>query len=165
MRSKLRWLSSVWLALLLSALLAGPSLAAKPHMETINLDDPADEAFWSELLSDACGAPISADFWGSVRIKVFSDRQGNFKRQINKWFIRIRLTNTDTDASILIKDVGPDILWMNKQGELMLAITGRSVTGSGVIGRVVFNLSTGELVRSSGMELGDWIENACAALT
>ncbi|MDP8903788.1 MAG: hypothetical protein M3N29_00470 [Chloroflexota bacterium] len=165
MRSKLKLLSSVWLALVLGALLAGPSLAAKPFMETINLDNPDDEAFFSELFSEACGASIAADTWGSLRIKVFTDREGNVTRQINKWFIRIRLTNTETGQSILIKDVGPDIIWLAKNGDLMLAIVGRSVTGSGVIGRVVINLTTGELVSQSGKELGDWIANSCAALT
>ncbi|HUG49297.1 MAG TPA: hypothetical protein VMP67_12920 [Candidatus Limnocylindria bacterium] len=165
MRSSIRRLSSIWLAFLLCVLVAAPALAAKPFMETIDLDNPDDEAFYSELFTSACGAPIAADIWGSVRIKVFTDQEGNFKRQINKWFIRIRLTNTETGTSILIKDVGPDILWLDKNGDLLVAITGRSVTGSGVIGRVVVNLTTNEVVSESGKPLGDWVENGCGALT
>jgi hypothetical protein len=65
-----------------------------------------------------------------------------------------------------IVDVGPDIYSFDRTtGNLIVAITGRSLTGSGVIGRVVIDTVTGEVISSAGNPQGDWVENACAALT
>jgi hypothetical protein len=75
-------------------------------------------------------------------------------------------TNVDTGATYSIVDVGPDIYSFDPAtGHLTVAITGRSLTGSGVIGRVVIDLDTGEIVSSAGNPEGDWVENACTALT
>lgn len=165
MRSLLRLLPAVLTSLLLGAVFVAPALAAKPFMETTDLDDPALEAGLSAMLSDACGTDMSVDASGSVRVKVFADRNGDFRREIDKWFIRMAITNVETAESVLIRDVGPDIVWINRDGDVMAAIVGRSLTGSGVIGRVLINLTTGEVERESGRNVGDWVANTCEALT
>ncbi len=145
----------------LVALVATPASAAKPSREVVSLDDPIAEAFWSAELSAACGAPIVADFEGSVTIHVFTDRNGDFKREIDKYWIRDTFTNTATGASILLKDVGPDLIFIGKDGALYVAITGRSLTGSGVIGRTPINLDTGEVVQQSGRVVGSLADQVC----
>ena len=42
-----------------------------------------------------------------------------------------------------------------------MAITGRSLTGSGVIGRTLVNLDTGEVVQESGRVVGSIVEQVC----
>ena len=145
----------------LVALVATPASAAKPTREVISLDDPGAEAFWSAELSAACDAPIVADFEGTVTTHVFTDQNGEFKRGISKFWIRDTFTNTATGASILLKDVGPDLVFIGKDGALYVAITGRSLTGSGVIGRTLINLDTGEFVQESGRVVGSIFEQVC----
>ena len=148
----------------LALALAAPATAATPTRQTIDLDDPEAEAFWSEALTDACGFAVAVDFEGSVRVTVFADKAGEFKREIDKWFIRDTFTNVATGASILLKDVGPDHYWISRDGHLMLAITGRSLTGSGIIGRVVIDLDTGETVHISGKPVGTIFDQVCDAI-
>ena len=145
----------------LMALAATPSLAGKPSREVISLDDPQAEAFWSAELTAACGAPIVADFEGTVTSHGFTDRNGDFKRQIDKYWIRDTFTNTETGASVLLRDVGPDIVFFGNDGALYVAITGRSLTGSGVIGRTLLNLDTGEVIRESGRVVGSIADQVC----
>lgn len=160
-----RVLAAWAIAILLVASSISPLLAAKPDRFTIDLDDPDAEAFYAELLSEACGAEIAVDFEGSVRVLVFTDRHGNWKREINKYWIRDTFTNVETGASVLLKDVGPDLFWLSRDGHLTLAITGRSLTGSGVIGRVVIDLDTGEVVHSAGKDVGSIADQVCPAIT
>jgi hypothetical protein len=147
-----------------ATLIATPVFAAKPFREVISLDDPAAEAFWSAALSAACGAPIVAQFEGTVTVHVFTDRDGDFKREIDKFWARDTFTNTETGASVLLKDVGPDIVFVGRDGDLYVAITGRSLTGSGVIGRTLVNLDTGEVVRESGRVVGGIADQVCPVI-
>lgn len=144
---------------------AAPALAAKPQREVISMDDPVAEAQWSAMMTEACGAPIEADFEGTLTMHVFTDRDGNFKRQIDKYWIRDTFTNLDTGAAVLLKDVGPDIFFFGKDGALYVAITGRSLTGSGNIGRTLINLDTGQIVSEGGKLLGSVANQICPLLT
>ena len=148
----------------LIALTATPALAGKPIREVISLDDPGAEAFFSALLSEACDAPIVAQFEGTVTIHEFTDRNGDVKRVIAKYWARDTFTNTETGASVLLKDVGPDIFFIGKDGATYVAITGRSLTGSGVIGRTLVNLDTGEVVRESGRVVGSISDQVCPVI-
>ena len=150
---------------LLLLAVASPVAAAKPSKEVISLDNPEDEAFFSALLTEECGVPVEADFEGTVTVHTFTDRDGDFKREIAKFWIRDTFTNTETGASVLLRDVGPDILFFGKDGALYVAITGRSLTGSGVIGRTLINLDTGEVIRESGKFVGSIADQVCPPLT
>jgi ABC-type glycerol-3-phosphate transport system substrate-binding protein len=154
----------VLIASLLSLALATPALAAKPSKEVRSLDDPGLEAIYSAALTVACGVPVQADFEGTVTVHVFTDRHGDFKREIDKYWIRDTFTNTETGATVLLRDVGPDIYWVGRDGHTYIALTGRSLTGSGVIGRTVFNLDTGELVSQSGNVVGSIVDQVCPLL-
>jgi hypothetical protein len=49
-------------------------------------------------------------------------------------------------------DTGPDLLKSDpKTGHVVTAITGRSIAGSGAIGRVVVDPDTGEVLSVSGL--------------
>jgi hypothetical protein len=48
---------------------------------------------------------------------------------------------------------------------MMLAQIGRSLSGSGSIGRVVVNLDTGEVVATAGRRVGTLEEVICAPLS
>jgi hypothetical protein len=152
------------LAMALVAVLVAPAAAATPTREVIDLDDPAAEAFWSEVLTDACGFEVAVDFEGTVTVHVFTDRRGDFRMEIDKYWIRDRFTNVETGATVLLKDVGPDQVRVRNDGQVTLAIVGRSLTGSGVIGRVLYDLDTGELLQMSGREVGPIEDQVCPAI-
>ena len=148
----------------LLALTVGSTLGARPIKETIDLDDPAEEANASAFMTAACGFPVAVDIEGRVTVHVFLDRNGEWLREIDKWWIRDVFTNVETGASILLKDVGPDVIRVDRQGRFTVALTGRSLTGSGVIGRVVIDIDTGEVLHSSGKEVGSIADQVCAAI-
>lgn len=151
-------------AVALLALTVGSTLGARPIKQTIDLDDPVAEEFWSGVLTAECGVPIAMDIEGRVTIHVFQDRDGTWRHEIDKWWIRDTFTNLESGASILLKDVGPDVIRVDRQGRLTVAITGRSLTGSGIIGRVVIDLDTFEVLHSAGKEVGSFIDQVCAAI-
>jgi hypothetical protein len=147
-------------------LLAGSASAAKPTKLVIDLDDPLVEADFEAILGSACGADIAADVRGHIIVLLFAGREGETRPEIDVFHTQATFTNVDTGATYSLIDVGPDIYSFDAAtGHLTVAVTGRSLTGSGVIGRVVFDLDTGEIISSAGNPEGDWVENACAALT
>jgi hypothetical protein len=153
-------------AVLAFGLLAGSAAAAKPTRFVVDLDDPAVEADLADVLTTACGAEITADVRGHVIVLLFTGRKAETRPEINVFGLHATFTNLDTGSTYSLVDVGPDIYSFDRMtGHLTIAITGRSLTGSGVIGRVVIDTVTGELISSAGNPQGDWVENACSALT
>jgi hypothetical protein len=117
-------------------------------------------------LTDACGTPITVDSDGKVIVIILDKPGSRGVLEIDAYSFRASVTNNATGAIVEIVDAGPDLFKIDpKTGHLLLAITGRSTTGSGVIGRFVIDLDTGEVIAVSGLDTGDWIENLCAALT
>ena len=147
-------------------LLAGSASAAKPTRIVVDLDDPVLEADLEATLGEACGADIAADARGHIIVLLFAGRKGETRPEIDVFHTQVTFTNLDTGSTYRLIDVGPDIYSFDAAtGHLTVAVTGRSLTGSGVIGRVVFDLDTGEVISFAGNPQGDWVENACAALT
>ncbi len=149
----------------LAVTMVGAAAAAPPTREVIDLDDPAAEAFWSEALTQECGFEVLADFEGTVTVHTFDRTTGRGKTQIDKYWIRDSFTRVSTGETIILNDVGPDLWSVNADGELQLALTGRSLTGSGVIGRVVINQVTGEVEHMAGKPVGSLAEQVCPALS
>jgi hypothetical protein len=156
--------SAAMLALLMTAALAAPALAGKPTREVIDIGTPADEAIWGAYMSTLCGFTITASIESTVTVHVFTDRDGEFKREIDKYLSWDTFTNPATGASVTLHDLGPDLFWINRDGELMQAIVGRSLTGSGYIGRFVINLDSGEVVHISGRYVGTFEDQICEPL-
>lgn len=146
----MRPISGALLIAALLALLATPALAAEPRKPlVIDLNDPAldaeDGAFWTA----ACGFPVTAELSG--HIIVHNEKRGSIE---SLTVFHITETLTSADGTYRLVDVGPDI-WFTRNGTTYVAVVGRSLTGSGVIGRVLVNADTGEILRVSGRIVGD----------
>jgi len=113
------------------------------------------------ILEEACGVDLTVTGAGWVQVRFFGGNSNQV--ELDVFHSDFRVTNGEGD-SIRILDVGPDHYYLDGDGNLIVTITGRSITGSGWIGHVVINLDTGELELAAGNELGDWVENACAVL-
>jgi hypothetical protein len=151
---------------LISLALAAAATAAPPTKTVISFDDPELEAAVARDLTAACGTPIAVDLSGKVEIIVLDKSTSAGAIEINAFETRGTFTNIETGATANLVDAGPDLVKYDpKSGHVVVAITGRSITGSGVIGRVVVDLDTGEVLSVAGLAKGDWIENICAELT
>jgi hypothetical protein len=140
--------------------------SARPGMTVISFDDPELEAEIAADLTAACGAPIAVDLSGKVEIIALNKSAQAGAIEINAYETRGTFTNTVTGAKAMLVDAGPDLLKYDaKTGHVVVAITGRSITGSGVIGRVVVDLDTGEVLSVKGLAKGDFVENLCSELT
>jgi hypothetical protein len=82
--------------------------------------------------------------------------------ELNVFHLVFTFTN-EAGETFVFNDVGPDRVYV-KNGELFLAITGRS-TATGIIGHVVLNLTRGEPVLVAGKEFAPLEDQACEALT
>jgi hypothetical protein len=153
-------------AAVITLALAITATAANPSKTVISFDDPELEAAIAADLTAACGAPIAVDLSGKVEIIVLDKSKQAGAIEIDAYETRGRFTNTATGATATLVDAGPDLFkYDSKTGHVVVAITGRSITGSGVVGRVVVDLDTGEVLSVSGLEKGDFIENLCSELT
>jgi hypothetical protein len=153
-------------AVVMTLALATAATAARPEKTVISFDNPELEAEVAADLTAACGAPIAVDLSGKVEIIVLNKSRQAGAIEIDAYETRGTFTNTATGATATLVDVGPDLVKYDpKTGRVVVAITGRSLTGSGVIGRVVVDLDTGEVLSVSGLPKGDFIENLCRELT
>jgi hypothetical protein len=116
----------------------------------------------AQFASQACGFPIEAVVRGHVITTIFSEGP-NPHVAIDRFNIRITYTNPETGETFTLTDAGPDI-----ESEDTVAVIGHSITGSGVIGRVVFDLETGEILFEAGRRVnagdGAYITAVCEAL-
>ena len=147
----------------LFALLATPSMAAEPQKPFIlDLNDPTLDAEESAFWSDACGFPVTAELSGHI---IFHNPKRGAVSALAVYHIGITLTSQTT--TVRVHDVGPDLLYTRNGVEYSAAV-GRSITGSGVIGRAEMNVATGEVEwhgRLVGDEVfGDFTAPTCRAL-
>ena len=148
-------------AAMLGILTAGSASAAKPEVFIIDISSPEFEEAQEGFLLESCGYPIDFEGTGHIVVHLFNDNPRLL--QINSF--RLFETFSANGKTIVVHpDSGPDVVWVGPDGDVYLALVGRSVTGSGVIGRTVFNLSTGEFVSSNGHEVGDFHTILCEGL-
>jgi len=153
-------------AAVITLALAITAAAASPSRTVISFDDPILEAEIAADLTAACGAPIAVDLSGKVEIIALNKSTQAGAIEIDAFETRGTFTNTATGATATLVDAGPDLVKYDaKTGHVVVAITGRSITGSGVIGRVVVDLDTGEVLSVAGLAKGDFVENLCSELT
>ena len=146
---------------LLAVLAAGVTLAARPNVFVIDVSDPAREAGFEADLLEACGFAIDVEATGHVIVHEFN---GNPRIVAINNYRMFESFSANGKTLTVRPDSGPDVIWVGRDGDLYIALVGRSVTGSGVIGRTVFNLTTLELVSSHGHDLGDFIAWVCGGL-
>ena len=156
-----RLVSAAVCAVLLSGLAAGSLFAANPDRFVIDISDPEFIAGGEAQVSEDCGFDITLEASGHIIVHVF-DGDSRLLEIAN--FRMFQSYSANGKTVVVRPDAGPDIVWFGRDGAVYLAITGRPITGSGVIGRTVINLDTGELVSSNGNDVGSFIENLCAAL-
>ena len=149
------------LAVLLGTLAVGTVSAARPTIVIVDVSDPAREAGFEADLLKACGFAIDVEATGHVIMHQFD---GNPRLvEINNY--RMFETFSANGKTLVVRpDSGPDVVWVGRDGHLYIALVGRSVTGSGVVGRTVFDITAMELVSSNGHELGDFIAWVCNGL-
>ena len=83
------------------------------------------------------------------------------------WHVELEYINPATGRSFKVHDVVPDKWYVDKDGNVIHTITGRSVTGSEVIGHVVLDDETGDILSVSGQPFS-WADAdalACEKLT
>lgn len=151
-------LGAVGLVSLLGALSEAEAVA--PERFTVDLAQFSGDE--SAFASRACGFAIDASLEGHVIVSIFTNGKKPML-EIDRFNIRIRYTNRATGETSFVVDAGPDII-----SSTSIAIIGRSVTGSGVIGRVVLDPKTSEIFFEAGRRLndgdGDYISAVCADL-
>ncbi len=159
MRPTLRSLAA--LATLTIVLAAAPTaVAGPPAREVISLDDPAIDVEESAWATGLCGFPIDADVSGHI-LGIAHDGTGHILG-LDVYGIRATYRNPDTGATFRYRDIGPDRAFV-KDGRVYVAVTGRS-SGSGVIGVVVIDIATGDVVHVAGNDVGDFYAGMCEAL-
>jgi hypothetical protein len=162
-RRLLRTMTGSGAALALAGSMLTPAvLAAAPERIVIDLNDPAVDADESAWATDYCGFEVNADVRGRITILV-RDGSRPGTAELDVYGMSYTYTNVVTGASITFHDVGPD-RFFSKDGVRYVAITGRSVGGSGTAGSVIVNLETGEVLRASGGTIEPPYWEFCAAI-
>lgn len=162
MSASLRVLAA--LAVLAMVLGAAPAaLAAGPVRISIDLNDPQNDIDETAWASGFCGFAITAEVSGHILGFEFPDN-GRSVFALNVYNQKVTYRNVATGATLRLRDIGPDRFY-TKDGRAYVAVTGRSTTGSGVIGLVVIDLETGDIVHSSGNDVGFFYDGFCAALS
>jgi hypothetical protein len=154
---------SLILAALFTVAAALPASAAEPQKPfVLDLNDPALDAEESAFWTRACGFPVTADLSGHI---IFHNEHEGAVSSLIVFHITARLTSES--GTYFLVDVGPDISF-TRNGTPYVAVVGRSITGSGVIGRVLVNLETMELMVSGKLVaeevFGDFRKTVCREL-
>jgi hypothetical protein len=144
---------------------AGPSPAPAAFAETPatgngqKLVIPVDAV----LPSVDCGGGqvLQAHIHGWIQVRVF-DQTGSRNVELDVFHNVITFTNL-AGETYAWHDVGPDHYYLDRDGNLIVASSGR--IGGGLIGHVVTNLTTGEVEFVAGKEFPGVESLACAALT
>jgi hypothetical protein len=142
---------------------APAALAAGPEHWVDSLNDPQfdiDETAWA---SDWCGFEVDAQVSGHIRGHEFA-ADGRSVVALIVYGIRVVYTNVETGATVRLRDIGPDRFFV-KDGRQYVAVTGRSSNGTGVIGLVIFDLETDEIVHESGNDQGVFNDWFCDAIS
>ncbi len=143
---------------------AAPVAAAAPIHFKIDISDPGWEAMVGADVSAFCGFPITMDGKGHINVIVFDPPRGRSPMvEIDAYAMHETFTANGKSLTVNV-DAGPDLLRFDRDGHLVVAVTGRAITGSGVIGRVVVDLDTGEVVFVAGNDVGDFITLLCSTL-
>ena len=163
-----RLLVAVGAAFLLVAVAVPTAFGAKP--ETFRIDQSTATDFVDDIVDAACGVEIETSVAGHVILSVWFDAEGNPVREIDRYGTRFVFRNPDTGAWYRFTDAGPDYFTFDwEAGTITQSLIGRSATGSGYAGKVTLLLDVdfnqiGDPIKVAGVELGDWVENVCAAV-
>lgn len=151
--------------LVLVAVLLGASLPAAASPKSNDSKEVEDQSQFTgiveEILNELCSFQVEVEIDGWAQYK---SQKNDMK--LTNWHSHLVFTNLDTGETLNLVDTGPDKVF-EKDGRLFLSITGVSPTGSGWIGRVVYDMETWDIVQASGRQLhdGDFFQYVCDALS
>ena len=129
--------------------------AAKPTIERIVIN----EEFADVFLTQACGVPVRTTATGRVTIRTFGEGSPNAEVST----ANIRLVATGPGGSYRFRDVGANRVRIEENGDVILTLTGQLPFQ--FTGRLVINLTTGEVLRTPQPSTADRLDDACAALS
>jgi hypothetical protein len=133
---------------------AGIATGAPPTIERIDVD----ESFPDEFLTEECGVPVTTTAQGHIIMRTFSD---GGTPQVNT--ISIGLTATAGDRTFRFRDVGADVVQIQKDGTVVLLITGQ--VPFAFAGVLKINPDTEEVILEPRDRSEEQLAKACAALT
>ena len=115
---------------------------------------------------DCGGGILDGTVEGWVQVRFFGPNNRNLELGV------VHLNATYTNAAgetFVFRDIGVDRVWVASNGDIMLAQIGRVnftfAAGNTQIGRIVLNLTTGQVESVSGRSLDNPDERACDVLT
>ena len=129
--------------------------AAKPTIERIVIN----EEFADEFLTEACGVPVTTTATGRITIRTFGEGSPNAEVST----ANVRLVATGPGGSFRFRDVGANRVRIDENGDVILTLTGQLPFD--FTGRLVINLTTGEVLRAPQHSTADRLDAACAALS
>jgi hypothetical protein len=111
-----------------------------------------------------CGAGdvLALHFSGWVQFRVFDEP---VKRNVELDIFHVIGTYTNSAGDTFVfRDVGPDHFYLDADGNLIVAASGRQ-GARGLIGHIVINITTGETGLVAGKQFAGVDASACEALT
>jgi hypothetical protein len=107
------------------------------------------------------GAELSLHVGGWVQIRTFSNGS---RVELDVYHV-IHTWSNSAGETFVDHEIGPDHFYIDKNtGNLILASTGK-LTYAGIMGRLVTDLTTGQVIFVTGPGFPDHLQLACAALT
>lgn len=139
------------ITILLTLALVTPAFADKPEFITIAVDDTFPAA-------ECDGFTVLEHVEGTIKVSTHFDKNGNVVMDIARFRLRHTLSNSETGASLFSPDAGIDKVTIKPDGSGTAATIGVIarivVPGEGLvfanIGRIVFDLNTGEVLSVAG---------------
>lgn len=149
--------SATLLAAAMALGLATPAMAAQPTITKVDFSQ--FEGFAEADWATECGFPVDVEFRGHI---IFREFDGGRHLELNTWQT-FQSYSANGTTFVAPPTNGPDMLWLAGDGTTYLAIVGRS-PADGLIGRLVRNDDTGDIVSSNGRVIDNPFDDVCAAL-
>ena len=155
MRRRTNWLLAILGALLVVVLGATTAAAQAPEREVIpiSFESPFD------LLTEACGVPVTIDVNGTITVLTFPDGTGPLELAA----VSIDIVFVAGDNQVLSRNAGIDLFRAEPDGTVILTSTG--VVGVIFSGVLKINLTTGEVILESPQHTEGSIARVCQRLT
>jgi len=141
--------------LLVVTLGATAAAAQKPERETI----PISFTGPFDLLTEACGVPVTINASGTVTVLTFPDGTGPL--ELNA--VNVTFLVSAGDNQVLLRNAGIDLFRVEPDGTVIFLSTG--VIGGIFSGVLKINLTTGEVILESPQPTGESTARVCQQLT
>ena len=154
----------LFVVLVLGLALPAAAFAGRPVHSALTFNSPADDVAESAFATTLCGFPVTADIGGRIGFIEFDRGGAPGVFELAIYGLRVTYRNPDNGNVVRLRDIGPDRFYV-QDGIAFVAVTGRSLTGTGNIGVFKINLETGEVVHAAGNEVGFIFDHLCDDLS